>query len=151
MIDTKNMFCATLFTVLVVLISGCAMSQKEVPTDHLDESPNIVRYIGEVTNIREVKKDASLEKQFGGAFLGALVGGQIGGGTTSTVMGTAGAFIGGDVANEMYGEVIDRLILKDSEGNEYDCLVHGHDFNVGDKVIFTVVENHVSAIIRYKP
>ena len=151
MIDTKNMFCATLFTVLVVLISGCATSQKEVPTDHLDESPNIVRYIGEVTNIREVKKDASLEKQFGGAFLGALVGGQIGGGTTSTVMGTAGAFIGGDVANEMYGEVIDRLILKDSEGNEYDCLVHGHDFNVGDKVIFTVVENHVSAIIRYKP
>ena len=151
MINTRNMLRTTLFTVLVVLISGCATSQKEVPTDHLDESPNIVRYTGEVTNIREVKKDASLEKQFGGAFLGALVGGQIGGGTTSTVMGTTGAFIGGDVANEMYGEVIDRLILKDSEGNEYDCLVHSHDFKVGDKVIFTVVENHVSAIIRSKP
>ena len=151
MIHTMNILRITLFAVLVVLIQGCATNQEEVPTDHLDESPNIVRHIGEVTNIREVKKDASLGKQFGGGFLGALVGGQIGGGSTSTVMGTAGAFIGQDVANEMYGEVIDRLILKDSEGNEFNCLVHGHDFKVGDKIIFTVVENHVSAIIRSKP
>jgi len=107
--------------------------------------------MGEVTNIREVKKDASLGKQFEGAFLGALVGGQIGGGSTSTIMGTAGAFIGQDIMNEKYGEVVDRLILTDSNGKEFNCLVHGHDFKVGDKVIFTIVENHVSAIIHATP
>jgi outer membrane lipoprotein SlyB len=101
--------------------------------------------------IREVKKDASLGKQFGGAFLGALVGGQIGGGSASTIIGTSGAFIGQDIVNEKYGEVIDRLILKDSNGKEYNCLVHGHDFKVGDKVVFTLVENHISAIIHAAP
>jgi len=141
----------TLFSVLIALTQSCATPQSEVPTDHLDESPNIVRHMGEVTNIREVKKDASLGKQFEGAFLGALVGGQIGGGSTSTIMGTAGAFIGQDIMNEKYGEVVDRLILTDSNGKEFNCLVHGHDFKVGDKVIFTIVENHVSAIIHATP
>ena len=140
-----------LFAILIALIQSCATSQTEVPTDHLDTSPNIVRHNGEVFNIREVKKDASLGKQFGGAFLGALVGGQIGGGSASTIMGTSGAFIGQDIVNEKYGEVVDRLILKDSDGKEFDCLVHGHDFKVGDKVIFTIVENHVSAIIHATP
>lgn len=139
------------FAFLIVLIQGCATSQQEVPTDHLDDSPNIVRHNGEVSNIREVKKDASLGKQFGGSFLGALVGGQLGGGSASTILGTSGAFIGQDIVNEKYGEVVDRLILKDSDGKEYNCLVHGHDFKVGDKVIFTVVENHVSAIIHVTP
>jgi len=141
----------TAFVFFIALTQGCATSQKEVPTDHLDHSPNIVRYNGVITNIREVKKDASLGKQFGGALLGALVGGQIGGGSASTMIGTAGAFIGQDIVNEKYGEVVDRLILKDSKGKEYNCLVHGHDFKVGDKVIFTVVENHVSAIIHVVP
>jgi len=141
----------SLFAILLILIQGCATGQKEVPTGHLDTSPNVTRHHGEVVNIREVKKDASLGKQFGGAFLGALVGGQIGDGSASTIMGTTGAFIGQDIANKKYGEVVDRLILKDSEGKEYDCLVHGHDFRVGDKVIFTIVENHVSAIIHTSP
>ncbi len=140
-----------LLTLLLVLVQGCATSQKEVPTDQLDESPNIVRHHGEIINIREVKKDASLEKQFGGSFIGALVGGQIGGGSTQTILGVSGAFIGQDIANEKYGEVVDRLILKDSDGKEYDCLVHGHDFKVGDKVIFTIVEDHVSAIVQASP
>ena len=140
-----------LFILSIIFIQACATTEKEVPTDQLDESPNIVRLMGEVTNIREVKKDASLGKQFGGSFIGALVGGQIGGGSTSTIMGTAGAFIGQDITNEKYGEVVDRLVLQDSDGNEFNCLVHGHGFKVGDKVIFTVVENHVSAIIHVTP
>lgn len=137
-----------LIVVLGLFVLGCASSEKEVPTDQLDDAPSIVRHSGVVTNIREVKKDASLGKQFGASFLGALVGGQIGGGSTSTILGTSGAFIGQDIANEKYGEVVDRLILKDANGVEYNCLVHGHDFKVGDKVTFTVVENHVSAIIH---
>jgi outer membrane lipoprotein SlyB len=141
----------SIFAILIALTQSCATGQKEIPTDHLDTSPNIVRHNGEVSNIREVKKDASLGKQFGGAFLGALVGGQIGGGSASTIIGTSGAFIGQDIVNEKYGEVVDRLILKDSNGKEYNCLVHGHDFKVGDKVIFTIVENHVSAIIHVTP
>ncbi len=141
----------SIFAILIALTQGCATGQKEVPTDHLDASPNIVRHNGEISNIREVKKDASLGKQFGGAFLGALVGGQIGGGSASTIIGTSGAFIGQDIVNEKYGEVVDRLILKDSNGKEYNCLVHGHDFKVGDKVIFTIVGNHVSAIIHVTP
>ena len=141
----------SLLTLLLVLAQACATGQKEVPTDQFDESPNIARHNGEITNIREVKKDASLEQQFGGSFIGALVGGQIGGGSTQTILGVSGAFIGQDIANEKYGEVVDRLILKDSDGNEYNCLVHGHDFKVGDKVIFTVVEDHVSAIILASP
>ena len=141
----------SLFAILIAITQGCATNQKEVPTDHLDTSPNIVRLNGEVFNIREVKKDASLGKQFGGALLGALVGGQIGGGSASTIIGTSGAFIGQDIVNEKYGEVVDRLILKDKNGKEYNCLVHGHDFKVGDKVVFTIVENHVSAIIHVTP
>ncbi len=141
----------SIYAILIALTQSCATTQKEVPTDHLDTSPNIVRHNGVVSNIREVKKDASLGKQFGGAFLGALVGGQIGGGSTSTIMGTSGAFIGQDIVNEKYGEVVDRLILKESNGKEYNCLVHGHDFKVGDKVIFTIVENHISAIIHVTP
>ena len=133
---------------LIILIQSCATTEKEVPTDHLDSTPDIARHSGEVIIIREVKKDASFGKQLGGSFAGALVGGQIGGGSTSTIMGTAGAFMGQDIMNEMYGEVVDRLILSDNEGREYNCLVHGHDFKVGDKVIFTVVEGHVSAIIH---
>lgn len=132
----------------ILLFSGCAATQKEVPTDELTQGPNIIRLTGEVSNIREVKKDASLTKQFGGAFLGALVGGQFGGGSMSTVLGTSGAFIGQDIVNDKYGEVIDRLILKDEQGIEYNCLVHDHDFKVGDKVVFTLVENHISAIIH---
>lgn len=131
-------------------MAGCASELKEVPTDHLEQGPDIVRYTGKVTNIREVKKDATLGKQFGGAFAGALVGGQLGGGSAQTVMGTSGAFIGADVMNEKYGEIVDRLILNNDEGKEFQCLVHGHDFKVGDKVIFTVVEDHVSAIIHNK-
>ncbi len=37
----------------------------------------------------------------------------------------------GEVVN--IREVIDRLILKDSNGNESNCLIHGHDFKVGGK------------------
>jgi len=136
------------YITMVIGLIGCTSAQKEVPTDHLDQGPNIVRYDGEVTNIREVKKDASLGKQFGGAFVGALVGGSIGGGSAQTVLGTSGAFIGADIVNEKYGEIIDRLILSDDKGNEYQCLVHGHNFKVGDKITFTVVEDHVSAIIH---
>ena len=134
------------FTVL--LVNGCASTQKEVPTDKLSQDANIVRLSGEVFNIREVKKDASLSKQMGGSLVGALVGGQFGGGSMSTVLGTSGAFIGQDIVNDKYGEVVDRLILKDEKGNEYNCLVHGHDFKVGDAIVFTLVENHVSAIIH---
>jgi outer membrane lipoprotein SlyB len=140
-----------LLLLLTLFFQACATTEQEVPTNQLDTSPDIVRHTGEITNIREVKKDASLEKQFGGAFLGSLVGGQIGGGTTSTIMGTAGAFIGQDIANEKYGEVVDRLILTDSEGKEYNCLVHGHNFQVGNKVTFTLVAGHVSAIIQTEP
>ena len=136
------------FTLIIVGVFGCASAPKEVPTDHLDEGPDIVRHTGKVTNIREVKKDASLSKQFGGAFVGALIGGQIGGGSTQTVLGTSGAFIGADVMNEKYGEIIDRLILTSDGGVEFQCLVHGHDFKVGDKVLFTVVDDHVSAVIH---
>ncbi len=127
---------------------GCASAQKEVPTDQLDEGPDVVRYQGEVTNIREVKKDASFGKQFGGAFAGALIGGSLGGGSGSNILATSGAFIGADVVNEKYGTTIDRLILANDKGVEFQCLVEGHDFKVGDKVIFTVVEDHVSAIIH---
>ncbi len=141
-----------IYTILYIMIAigmiSCASSQKEVPTDHLDEGPDVVRYHGEVINIREVKKDASLGKQFGGAFAGALVGGSLGGGSAQTVLGTSGAFIGADVVNDKYGEIIDRLILVNGKGVEFQCLVLGHDFKVGDKVIFTVVEDHVSAIIH---
>ena len=136
------------YTLMIVGVFGCASGPKEVPTDHLDKGPNIVRHSGKVTNIREVKKDASLGKQFEGAFIGSLIGGQLGGGSTSTVLGTSGAFIGADIMNEKYGEVVDRLILTSDNGVEYQCLVHGHDFKVGDKVIFTIVEDHVSAIIH---
>ncbi len=146
-----NFLHISLFAIIITLTQGCSTTQKEVPTDHLDTSPNIVRHYGVVSNIREVKKDASLDKQFGGAIVGALVGGQIGGGSTSTILGTSGAFIGQDIVNEKYGEVVDRLILKDSDGKEYDCLVHGHDFKVGDKIVFTIVEDHVSAIIHDTP
>ncbi len=129
-------------------VIACASAPEEVPTDHLEQGPNIVRHNGKVTNIREVKKDASFGKQFEGAFVGALIGGQIGGGSTQTMMGTSGAFIGANVMNEKYGEVIDRLILHTDEGEEFQCFVHDHGFKVGDKVIFTVVEGHVSAIIH---
>ncbi len=135
------------YAVIAIGLIGCA-SQKEVPTDHLDQGPNIVRHKGEITNIREVKKDASLGKQFGGAFVGALVGGSIGGGSAQSVLGTSGAFIGADIVNEKYGETVDRLILSSDDGVEFQCLVHDHGFKVGDKVIFTVVEDHVSAIIH---
>lgn len=138
------------YTLMIAVVFGCASTpaQKEVPTDHLDKGPNIVRHTGKITNIREVKKDASLGRQFEGAFVGALIGGQIGGGSTSTVLGTSGAFIGADIMNEKYGEVIDRLILTSDEGVEFQCLVHGHGFKVGDKVVFTVVEGHISAIVH---
>ena len=138
------------YTVMLVGVLGCTSAPKEVPTDHLDEGPSIVRHTGEITNIREVKKDATLGKQFEGAFVGALIGGQIGGGSTQTILGTSGAFIGADVMNEKYGEIVDRLILTSDGGVEFQCLVHGHDFKVGEKVIFTVVEDHVSAIIHAK-
>lgn len=144
-------FQIALLLLLTLFFQACATTEQEVPTNQLDTSPDIVRHTGEIINIREVKKDASLGKQFGWAFLGALVGGQIEGGTTSTVMGTAGAFIGGDIANEKYGEVIDRLILTDSEGKEYNCLVHDHNFKVGNKVTFTLVAGHVSAFIHAEP
>ena len=125
----------------LIFIHACAATEKEVPTDQLGTSPNIVRLNGEVTNIREVKKDATFGKRFGGAFIGSLVGGQIGGGSTSTI-------IGADIADDKYGEVVDRLILTDANGKEYECLVHGHGFKVGDPVVFTLVEGHVSAIIH---
>ena len=147
-----NIFRISLLIIMATLIQACATTEREVPTDHLDVAPNIFRHSGVVFNIREVKKDASLKKQFGTAFAyslaGGLVGGRIGDGSTGDVMGTVGAFIGQDIANEKYGEIVDRLILKDSNGVEYSCLVHGHDFKVGEKVIFTVVENHVTAIIH---
>jgi outer membrane lipoprotein SlyB len=136
------------FTLMILGVFGCASAPKEVPTDHLDQGPNIVRYIGKITNIREVKKDASLGRQFEGSFVGALIGGQIGGGSTQIILGTSGAFIGADVMNDKYGEIIDRVILTSDEGEEFQCLVHGHDFKVGDKVIFTLVEDHISAIIH---
>ncbi len=136
-----------LYITMAIVMMSCA-AQKEVPTDHLDQGPNIVRHKGEITNIREVKKDASLGKQFGGAFVGALVGGSIGGGSAQSVLGTSGAFIGADIVNEKYGETVDRLILSSDDGVEFQCLVHDHGFKVGDKVIFTVVEDHVSAIIH---
>jgi len=135
-------------SVSVLLTNGCASMEEEVPTDNLDQGANIIRLTGEVVNIREVKKDASLAKQMGGSFVGALVGGQFGGGSMSTILSTSGAFIGQDIVNDKYGEVVDRLILKDDKGNDYHCLVHGHDFKVNDKVVFTLVENHVSAIIH---
>lgn len=136
------------FSLGILLLQACATADKEVPTDHLDNAPSIERHHGKIINIREVKKDASFGKRFAGAFAGALIGGQIGGGKTKNVTRTAGAFIGADVMNKKYGEVLDRLILKDSKGREYQCLVHGHGFKVGDKVVFTVVEGHVSAIIH---
>ncbi|RDH86106.1 MAG: hypothetical protein DIZ80_01150 [endosymbiont of Galathealinum brachiosum] len=132
------------------LLFGCSTAPKEVPTDHLESGPNIERHTGKVTNIREVKKKASLGKQFEGAFIGALIGGQIGGGSASAIMGTSGAFIGSAYMDEKHGEVVDRLILTADSGKEYDCLVHGHDFKVNDNVIFTLVEGHVSAIIHTK-
>jgi len=137
-----------LVTSLVFCAQSCASAEKEVPTDQLNPAPNIERHDGSIINIREVKKDASLGKQFGGSLVGALIGGQLGGGSASTILGTSGAFIGADIVNEKYGETVDRLILKDDSGREYECLVHGHGFKVGDKVTFTIVANHVSAIIH---
>ncbi|SHH25833.1 hypothetical protein [Ferrimonas marina] len=130
---------------------ACQSKPTEVPTDALPSGPEIQRLEGTVSNIREVKQDASLGKQFGGSFIGALVGGQIGGGTTSAILGTSGAFIGQDVANQVSGKMLDRLILTAEDGKEYECPVHGHDFKLGDKVVFTLVAGHVSAIIQATP
>ncbi|MGI9319647.1 MAG: hypothetical protein ACR2QW_20120 [bacterium] len=138
----------SVLAILTILLAGCATSEKEVPTDHLSSGPNIIHHNGTVTNIREVKKDASLGRQIEGSMLGALVGGQIGGGSTQSILGSSGAFIGQDIMNEKYGEVVDRLILTSDDGIEFQCLVHGHDFRVGDTVVFTTVSDHVSAIIQ---
>lgn len=138
----------TITAILILVVSACSTTQQEVPTDKLSQGVNIVQLSGEVVNIREVKKDASWQKQATGSFIGALVGGQFGSGETSAIIGTSGAFIGQDIMNEKYGEIIDRLILKDEKGNEYNCLVHDHDFKVGDKIVFTLVEKHISAIIH---
>jgi uncharacterized protein YcfJ len=130
------------------LVVGCATPEKEVPTDQLDTGPEIVQHEGKIVTIREVKKDASLGKQFEGSFWGALVGGQIGGGSTQNILGVAGVFIGQDIMNKKYGAVVDRLILTSDDGQEFQCLVHGDNFKVGYHVRFTLVAGHVSAIIR---
>lgn len=136
----------------VLLLGGCATTEEEVPTDRLQQGANVMRYEGKVINIREVKKEADLGKQVGaavgGAVVGALIGGAVGGNTGSGIGGTTGAFIGQDVMNEKYGEVVDRLILRTDDGREFQALVHGHDFKVGDPVVFTVVGGHVTAIVH---
>ena len=133
--------------ILVFMLQACASVETEVPTDKLADAPDIMQLQGTVSNIREVKKDADFSERFGASFIGALVGGQIGGGSTKDIMGVTGAFIGADIADEKYGEVIDRLIIAGSDGKEYQALVHDHVFKVGDKVRFTLVSEHISAIV----
>ena len=131
----------------MTLLFGCATGIQEVPTEQLDESPDILQFSGEIVNIKEAQKKAAFSERMGGSFIGALVGGQIGGGSTREILGSTGAFIGYDLANEAFGDVIDHVFIETEDGTQYDCYVKNHVFKLGDKVVFTVVADHVSAII----
>lgn len=94
-----------------------------------------------------MQKKAAFKNRFAGSFAGALIGGQLGGGSGKEIAGVTGAFLGMDVANEKYGELIDHIYIEDSNGKTYDCYVHNHVFKLGDKVKFTLVAGHVSAVV----
>ena len=134
-----------LFT--AILMAGCATQPKEVPTNGLNAGPNVTRLSGEIVRIEEVQKTASLGKVLGGSMIGALIGGQIGGGTGKEVAGVGGAFLGAEIANKKYGEKLDHVFLIDQSGREYETYVHDHIFRVGDRVQFTLVSGHISAIV----
>jgi uncharacterized protein YcfJ len=140
-----------LILVLTTLVlSACAVEPQKVPTTALDSGPNIVRLNGEITDIRLVQKKASFGKRFGASFAGALIGGQIGGGKASDAASLGGAFLGAELADKKYGEVIDHVFIAGEDGQSYDTFVQDHVFRVGDKVQFTIVSGHISAIVMRK-
>ena len=103
---------------------------------------------GRITNIKEVKKKAAFSKRFAGSFLGVLIGGELGGGTGKELARSAGAFLGMNLANDMYGELIDQVFIEDENGKLYECYIHNHIFKTGDMVHFTIVSDHVSAVVH---
>ncbi len=134
-------------SLVAVISQGCA-TMKEVQTETLDTTPGEALVHGKVVNIVQLKKDASLLKQFGGSLIGAMIGGQVGGGSTQYIVGTAGAFIGQDVVNNLYGSMVDKLEVEDANGKSYEFLIQGHGFRVTDKVIITVKDDKVSSVIH---
>ena len=142
-----------LITSLVIglLIVGCA-TMKQVKTEELDTDPLDTVVHGKVVNIVEVKKDASLMKQFGGALVGSAigtgVGSAIGGKTTTYAVGLSGAYLGQDLVNNLYGEMVDRLEVETAEGISFKFLIHGHGFRVTDKVVITVKDSKVTSVVH---
>ena len=142
-----------LITSLVIglLIVGCA-TMKQVKTEELDTDPLDTVVHGKVVNIVEVKKDASLMKQFGGALLGSAIGtgigSAIGGKTTTYAVGLSGAYLGQDLVNNLYGEMVDRLEVETAEGISFKFLIHGHGFRVTDKVVITVKDSKVTSVVH---
>lgn len=136
-----------LVAISALFLTACSTGIQEVPTDKLDTNPKIIHLDGKITNIKEVKKKAAFKNRIGGSMLGALIGGQIGGGSGKEIAGVTGAFLGIDLANDKYGKLIDHIYIEDSNGKTYDCYVHNHIFKLSDKVKFTLVAGHVSAVV----
>jgi uncharacterized protein YcfJ len=142
----------TLISVAVALtgIFGCATQMKQIKTGVIDTDPSDTVIRAKVVNIVEVKKDASLMKQFGGALVGAVIGSQIGGGSTPDILGTGFAFVGADLVNKKFGNLVDRLELEVSKEKSYKCLIYGHDFRVNDKVVATIKDGKVVTLLHEK-
>lgn len=127
-------------TLMLSLLTACSNTPTVLENNTtLDKS---TAQTAHVVNIRQIKLDADWKHNLTGAALGLAVGDVLG----DDSLATAGLFIGGDIANEMYGRTVDEVTIKDKHGNQYTALVPEHAFTYQQTVYFTHIDGSLTAI-----
>ena len=131
----------------LALLSAC--SSPPVLEESLDTDPGNTRLDGTIINIVEVKQDASLGEEIGGALVGGAIGSLVGGGTGKSIAIGVGSVAGSQVADHALGDTVHRLTLReDKTGLTFDVIVHSNGFMMNDKVAFTVHDGRVTSIMH---
>lgn len=131
-----------MIVIMFSLLSACTSTETVLSnSDSIDKG---VAQKATVTNIRQITLDADWQDEFTGAALGMAIGQLV----ADDTGGVAGLFIGGDIANEMNGKVVDEITLTDQYGNNYTGLVPENSFNFQQKVLFTHHNGKLTAVSK---
>ncbi|GAA0347262.1 hypothetical protein GCM10009092_09610 [Bowmanella denitrificans] len=138
-----------LFNLMIASMLVCFLSACESTPTILSESQALTQdnaFTAKVVNIRQVKLSADWKHGLAGAALGMAVGHKVDGDVGSTF----GLFIGGDIADELYGRTVDEITILNAQQQEYRALVPENIFRLQDDVFYVQADGKLTAIQKHQ-
>jgi len=134
---------ATFILTFLLLQTACSMTPNLTEnTTHLTtESAEL----GKIVNIKLTKKKVSWKTGLVGSLLGWTVGNVI---SESGGARFAGAIVGGNVADSLYGDEFDEITIEDEQGHQYSAIVRLNDFTIQERVLFKLENNKLVAVSK---